>query len=170
MQRGILRKRGGPHLRTPALASLVSVLAILSVFAACGPAPASATGFQVFLAAQWEPLNIICEDNSLNVTALPNDRFNLNENLSLTRSDMVRQLNERLKFRAEKLVYLRAGRDLFYQDFIRMVDAVYRPDEPIGLVTERLQRESGGNCLVLRGLLRKSTPQTTDPPIAEGLK
>jgi hypothetical protein len=83
---------------------------------------------------------------------------------------MVRRLNDQLKYRAEKSVYLHADRDLFYRDFIRMLDAVYIPNETIALVTNCLERESNGDCLVLPGLLRKSTLWTTDPPLPDGLK
>ena len=111
-----------------------------------------------------------CEDYNLHVTALPNDRFNLNENMSLTRADMVRQLNDKLKHRSEKFVYLHAGRDLPWQDFIRMIDAVYVPNKSVVLVTERVQQESGGDCLVIPGLLPKGHSRQQELPIPDGLK
>jgi hypothetical protein len=125
----------------------------------------------VFIASIWNSPNMpICEDYRLNVTALPNDRFNLNENLSLDRADMVRRLDDKLNYRAEKFVYLHAGPDRFYRDFIRMLDAVYIPNESIALITEPVQRESSDGCLVIPALLRKGVPRTTDPLNPDGLQ
>ncbi|HVW09437.1 MAG TPA: hypothetical protein VHC90_12685 [Bryobacteraceae bacterium] len=106
-------------------------------------------GFPVRVVSVRNP-DLVCEDYSLNVVAHGNDRFDLNEDTGLDGAEMLGRLNEKLRYRADKLVYVHAGRDLFYEDFLRMIDTIYRPDQTIGVVTERVEEQyrTGEGCLV----------------------
>ena len=71
------------------------------------------------------------------VAALGNHQFRINENFGLNRNELVRRLNDIMKYRADKVIFLWSEPEISYGDFIELTDAVYQtgrgryyPDSP----------------------------------------
>jgi biopolymer transport protein ExbD len=167
MQRRISEKQGGLGLRIPLLSGLVSLLAILGVCVACGGTSAKTTGFVVHMVTAAQFPVIDCNEWDVHVTALANHRFNLNENMSLDGSELVIRLDDILKDRVEKVVFVHGERDLFYEDFIRMLDIIHQRDVTLAITTPQISTWDA--CLFVHGTAAKSS-WVPDSLIPDGLK
>ena len=133
MQFGILR-------RTPVRA--IAVASALSYCLGCAFLPAKPVGFPLYVASAP---TIPCGDGyDLWVLAQGNHRFSLNDNSNLDMNELTRRLREILVHRAEKVIYVRGGPDVSYQDFVEMVDGVYRKDSRFNTDGRSRQKELEG--------------------------
>jgi len=126
---------------------------------ACSRTGEQAKGFPMYIADA--PTQDWCgdDDHRVVVTALGNHRFAVNDSGVMNESSLASDLNDRLRMRAEKVLFLRAEPGVSYSDFIEMTDAAYHPDIRVVVMTHQVEElERKGGCLTLRGLLRAPPP------------
>jgi hypothetical protein len=105
------------------------------------------------------------------VSALGNHRFRIDDREMPDRAALVRGINDALRYRAEKVILVRAEAGTYYSDFIEMVDSIYHPDELVAIYTDRmLELERQGGCATIRGAINGRPNLLPDSLIPNGLK
>jgi hypothetical protein len=135
---------------------IVPVFMMVVFTVACNRTHRQSKGFMLDIAAAPEE----CGDSrNVVATAMGSHKAKLNAAEGLGMAEVAVGLREALKYRAEKLVYVKAEPDVSFADFMELVDTIRPEAEVISLITsevEVLARErwclapSCGACTSLR--------------------
>ncbi len=136
----------GPPITAPAsFISLViraSVAMLVLCSAACHYGSAVSKGFIVDLAAV--EVSTTCGDNSVVAVAIGRHRAKLNAEPDVAFSEAIRGLHEVMTHRVERIVYVKAEPDVFWGEFLELVDNVWPEVNVVSILTPQV--EARGTC------------------------
>lgn len=122
---------------------LLNWVAVFLALITCCCAPEKPKGFPMYISGAGR----LCGDgHPLVVTALGSHRFTINYEGVTDKSGLIASLNDQLRYRAEKGLYLRAERGVSYSDFIELTDSVFQPDIRIAIATHGSAFNQYGGC------------------------
>ena len=163
MQFGILSR---------ACVGAIAVATALSWCVGCNLAAAKPGGFSVYMITESHGCPTDYDSGRIVASALGNHRFRINDSDILDRAGLVRELENILKYRAVKAIWVRAEADTWYSDFIEMVDNVYRSGDLVAIYTDKVSElERQGGCVAIWGAIRNRQPNRLPGSILpDGLK
>jgi len=140
----------------PRTAAILSALLLTLFTAACSGSHKAAEGFMLGIATA--PAS--CMDNVRIViaTATSSHRARLNTEPELPIAEVSPRLREVMRYRAERVVYVRADADVSWGEFVELVDHVWPEADVVSLITPQVDAEARrticlspcGNCARLR--------------------
>jgi len=154
MLRGILRKTGDSRLRVRGsfIACTIVLATVLGLFVGYSFLLAAPMGFRVDVMSAQEH-GPICDGPMTVIQPRGNHRFRINDGADLDARELRQGLDQELRLRAVKVIFLWSEADIPYSDFVEMVDTVYRPDAIITVLTHKALAfgDANGGCFLPSG-------------------